>query len=119
MKIKKKRKNNAYKKGYYNFNYFLIKGYIMIFQLIIIIINLFKATTYWNITLKIQGIGFSNILGYSPDGRNFSSSDYPNEVSINGIIQNTINFSYYFNQTENFVELFWNNTIKSCGYLFY
>ena len=114
---KRIRKNNIYERKYYK-NYFRIKEYILIFKLIIIMINLFQAATFWNITLKIQGIGFSNILGYS-SSKKFSSKYYPKEIFINGIIQNKINYSYYFNQTENLVELFWNTIIKNCEYMFY
>ena len=69
---------------------------------------------YSNITLKIRGPGFNNIL--SP---NFYSNCYPDEIYINGIRNHSINFSYYFNETINTVKLKWNtNNIYSCFNMF-
>ena len=67
------------------------------------------------ITLKINGIGTKNIL---TSNNNFNSSYYPNIVYINGVPQDTIKYSYYFNQTDNIVVLIWNNTINYYKYMF-
>ena len=101
------------------------KIYIMIIKLMII--NLFQIlinnkinkfeNLFSNITLKIKGIGTKNILGYNSP-HNFSSKYYPDEIYINGIKQNVINYSYYFNLSDNLVELIWNNTIKSLQNMF-
>ena len=40
-------------------------------------------------------------------------------IYINGIKQPTINYSYYLNETDNFIDLIWNNSINYCGYMFY
>ena len=70
------------------------------------------------ITLKVKGIGFNNILGRAlgylieAGDCSFKNTNYPNEIYINGIRQKIINYSYYFNETYNLVELIWNNNIK-------
>ena len=66
------------------------------------------------INLKIKGIGFKYIIG--PD---FDKSNYPNEIYINNNLQNPTNYVYYLNQTDNYVELIWENNINNCRYLFY
>ena len=71
-----------------------------------------------NITLKIKGIGHRNILG-NVKRFQFNSSNYPNEVYINGDKQNLITHEYYFNYTDNTVELIWNNSINNCSCMFY
>ncbi len=53
-----------------------------------------------NITLKINGIGYKNIFGQEF----FSSSNYPNEIYINGEKQDEVKKTYYFNETINSVE---------------
>ena len=68
-----------------------------------------------NITLKIKGIGNKNIFGQE----HFGSNNYPKEIYINGEKQNEIKKTYYFNETINSVELFWNRTISFCGGMFY
>ena len=70
-----------------------------------------------SIELKINGSGIKNVFtNYS---NYFTKQNYPNEIYINGEIQYTINSSYYFNQTENFVELIWNRSIDNCSGMFY
>ena len=39
-------------------------------------------------------------------------------IYINGIKQSTIKYSYNLNETDNFIELIWNNRIGSCGHMF-
>ena len=39
-------------------------------------------------------------------------------IYITGIKQSIITFSYYFNETDNFVDLIWNNIINSCYCIF-
>ena len=69
-----------------------------------------------NITLKINGTGIKNILS---DHKEFKTNDYPDMVYINGEIQSTVNYSYFFNLTENNVELIWNNYITQTLYMFH
>ena len=54
-----------------------------------------------NITLKIKGKETQNIFN---DGYNINS--YPNVVKINGIKQDRVQSRYYFNKTDNKVELY-------------
>ena len=68
-----------------------------------------------NITLRINGIGYNKIFG-SKD--HFYSQYYPNEVYINGKKQDKVNYTYYFNDTDNYVQLKWNLTITNCNYMF-
>ena len=70
------------------------------------------------ITLKVKGIGTKNILGRDEPSNNFLSSNYPNEIYINGLNQSFINYSYIFNETDNFVEMIWYNNINSTANMF-
>ena len=63
------------------------------------------------ITLKINGIENKNVFS-SPD--DFNSKYYPNIIHIKGIKQSTMAYSYYFNKTDNFVNLILNNSINYC-----
>ena len=69
------------------------------------------------ITLKIKGIGDSYILG---NETNYTFTGFKNlkEVYINGLKQNTIDYLYYFNQSDNLVELIWDDDINSCEFMF-
>ena len=67
-----------------------------------------------NITLKIKGIGERNILG-----KTFKTELYPKEIYINGKLQNDISYKYHFNQTENIVELVWDEYITNTVGMFY
>ena len=79
--------------------------------------NLFESK-FSKITLKIKGIGYGNILSNKNIQYHFNESLYPDNVYINEIKQDIVNYSYYFNQTDNFVELVWNKTINSCQHMF-
>ena len=69
-----------------------------------------------NITLKINGIGYKKVFtSYNDFGREY----YPNMIYINGIKLSTINYSYYLNETYNFIDLIWNNSINYCEWMFY
>ena len=69
------------------------------------------------ISLKIKGIGDIDILGSSINNR-FKSINYLKEVKINGKIQDIIKYRYYFNQTDNLVELIWDDNINDCYNMF-
>ena len=49
----------------------------------------------------------------------FSSQYYPNIIYINEIIQNIVNFSYLFNQTDNIAELVWYENIDKSSFMFH
>ena len=70
-----------------------------------------------NITLKINVTGLQKI--FCSNNSIFKSQFYPNKVLINGNKQNIVNHSYYFNHSNNSIELFWNKTINNCGYMFF
>lgn len=65
--------------------------------------------TYSSITLKVKGIGYKKIFN------NYN----PNTIYINGIKQKQVNYTYYLNQTDNFIELIWNNAIERTNSMFY
>ena len=96
------------------------KQIIMIFLILtlnMLILSCFKFYYYKynNITLKIKGNG--NINVFSPDYLEEGCS-YPENIYINGIIQNAVNYSYYFDKEDNNVTLVWNNITNGCRYLF-
>ena len=70
-----------------------------------------------SIKLKVKGIGYKYV--FCPYNENFNISYYPNEIYINGNLQNTINSKYYFNKSDNNVELIWYNNINNPSHLFY
>ena len=69
-----------------------------------------------NITLKIKGTGNKNVLSTSS---NFNERYNPNMIYINGQNQLPVKRRYNFNQTDNFIELIWNQPIKSCYFMFF
>ena len=119
----KKRKNNL------NADNKKLRKFLIINLINFIILNLFspiKSKLPFNlffyfqdskITLKIKGISYSNIFG-NDTGANFKSINYLREVYINGNIQEKIEYKYNFNQTENVVELIWNEGINDCSNMF-
>ena len=96
-------------------NYLKIILFLKIMFLNIQILSNYKLHiiefNFSNITLKIKGIGLKNIFS-----TNFNY--YPDIIYINGNQQNIVNESYYFNQTESFVKLVWNNNLNDSSYLF-
>ena len=74
----------------------------------------FLDSNFSNITLKINGIGDKYILG-----DNFQIKNYPDIIYINGENKSTITNYYYFNQTDNLVQLIWYNNIDNCSSMFY
>ena len=70
-----------------------------------------------NISLKIKGIGENRILGYEA-GKGNSLINYLKDVYINGNKQDTISNKYYFNETDNYVELIFEDNINNCYNMF-
>ena len=103
-----------------------IRNYIVIL-ISLIILNLFNQilsneiikkvnNNISNITLKIKGRGYKNILTSSGW---FTRDNYPKKIIINSIIQETVKYEYEFMQEENYVELIWDdNNINSCDCMF-
>ena len=72
------------------------------------------------ISLKIRGTGENTILGnLSSNNNNFKDINYLTEVYINGKKQNSNEYKYLFNQTNNFVELIWKDDLTNCENMFY
>ena len=63
---------------------------------------------FQNITLKKNGTEYKDILGSS-----FESIYYPNIIYINGKQNFSITYNYYFNETNNILNLIWNNAIDN------
>ena len=107
----------------------IIRKYIIINAFKLIIINIFCQieTNFLNdlfsfhhsskITLKIKGIGDQYIFG-NEKLYNFTGINYLKRVYINGNEQNMIKYKYYFNETNNFVELIWDDNLNSCKNMF-
>ena len=116
----KKRKNNLIG------NNTILRNYIIFTLIRSIILNIFSQNILFDlfkfqdskITLRIKGIGesilFGNITKYS-----FQNINHLKEVSINGNKQDTIEYKYDFNETDNFVELIWDDNVNNCQNMFY
>ena len=121
--ILKKIKQNKYidiNKDSININKVKIVNYVKIFIIKFLFINIIMQIKsnniffcYSNITLKIKESGKQDILG-----KNFQGMEYLKEVKINGNKNETLAKIYYFEQTDNFVELIFSDNINNCGYMF-
>ena len=121
-KVEKNKKKKALK------NFISDNNYIVKFIIKLLIINIFSIIKsfklninyfrFSKITLKINGVGDINILGNNGYFK-FDGITYLEEVYINGIKNDTIGRTYYLNETENLIELIWNDEINSCIYMFY
>ena len=69
------------------------------------------------IYLKIKGIGENTILG-NRTYFNFKGINHLKYVYINEKQQNSIEYKYYFNQTDNSVKLIFDDDLEDCGYMF-
>ena len=126
IEIRKKGINEKEYTNYIN-NRIQFKRNIIIIKLIML--NLFQILlcSEWctiiselsTITLKIKGTGYKQVLGYENSKTKFDRQYYPNEILINNISQNTFNYSYYFNLTDNYIELIWSNNINNCSNMFF
>ena len=99
-----------------------ITSYLIIIALIIPIAskgyqNKIAQNKLSYITLKINGTGDIKVFYEYDQTCNFYTP--PEEVNINGINQNFINFSYNFNESINEVKLIWNDSPLTANCLFY
>ena len=79
--------------------------------------NLFLGkSNYSYIILKVKGIGERKVFNNNPG--QFLNSSYPDEIYINENKQDIVNYSYYFNQTYNYVKFVWNNEIDNPSHMF-
>ena len=126
IKIGKNTKNKTENKILKNSNH-IIKNKIIIIIIILIktIIqilplnkNILLEFQFSNITLRIKGIGNKKQNVFSSINK-FNITNYPNTVYINGKKKDTVTFNYYLNQSDNIVELIWNNSLSDCQHMFY
>ena len=110
--IERNRKYNIFKK-YFNNNYFIIVA-VLIQSIIIINLsyqtksrNIFDNHIFRNskITLKVKGIGENRIISGS-------FKNYLEGIYINSNKQDIINNKYFFNESENFVEICFKDNIN-------
>ena len=96
-----------------NRKYLLVINFLTIANLFIQILAINKYTLYKlsKVKLKIKGVGDKEIY-------NRQIQKKPNIIIINGNQQDKIKTTYYFNQTENYVELIWNDEITNCRRIF-
>ena len=106
---------------------FIINNNIAFIIKFLILINIFSRAInnkldfyffqYSIISLKIKGVGESAILG-NENPSYLKTINYLKEVYINGNKQYKKDYKYYFNQTDNFVELIWDDKIDDCSSMF-
>ena len=122
-KIEKEKKNFGFRSKSKDFKIFFYL--LMITNVFILIsaksnnsrlLNQLDEQRIPNITLKVKGKGIKKAFS---DIDSFERDFYPKEVYINGELQPLVNYSYYFNLTENNVELIWDNIIIQTDYMFY
>ena len=70
------------------------------------------------ITLKITGNGNKTILGFYSESIKFKRENFPKHIYINNERQTELMYKYYFNQSDNLVELIWEDKISSCHNMF-
>ena len=119
----KNNKNDKY--NHINRNYIIIT---IIKFIIISILYTTKCNKYdllyfqylSKITLKVKRIGNSSIFGNEKNyNYNFKSLNNLKDVVINGEQQYRIDYIYNLNETENLIELIWDDNITNCQYMFY
>ena len=116
-KIKNRKQNNICFKKY-------LSSYIIILLLIIPILSQVKKERKIDnksnvIELTIKGEGISSIIYENDGNRNCPQTNYPDEIYINDINQTDIKSNYYFNKSENQVNLIWHKNIESLSCMFY
>ena len=114
-------KNNNYNKNKYNIK--LIEGilkYLIVLSIFISSLSNAKRNIFsFNniITLKINNIGNWSIYYNNLGKTNFPQ--IPDEIYINGNIQNIIRSFHVFNQTENTILLIWKDNLNTTASMFY
>ena len=100
----KKKKKNSTRNISHLRNFIEFTKYIILFNIFnnIFVNNKISLIeyNYYNINLKIKGIGTKKIFSSHSEFIN-----HPDEVYINGYKKNGVTYSYYLNQTDNFIEL--------------
>ena len=118
--LKHKKNIKIKNKAYFKNNIITIILYFLIMISIIKILstnNLCINSQFSKISLKVNGTGNKNILGYAEDFQ-FDPNFFPDDIYINGERQPQITYFYNFNQTDNYVELIWENDVTNCRHMF-
>ena len=124
---KKENKKKKEEKNFIKYKSTIIRNLIISTLIKLIILNIvykIKTTISFDlilfqdskITLKIKGIGV-NKLFWNKINFNFTNIIHLKEVIINGKSQDTIAYKYHFNQTNNIVELIWDDDLKNCEFI--
>ena len=82
--------------------------------------NLNRINHFSNITLKVKGTGYSNILGHGDSECSsciFDNNNYPSKIYINGYIKE-VSYNYNFVEIINTVNMIWEGNINTCLFLF-
>ena len=89
---------------------------ITIIILFVVFIPILSNIEYISkIKLKIKGIGYKYVFCPAQD---FNINYHPDKVYINGLLQDSVNNFYLFNQSENDVDLVWYNKIDDSEFMF-
>ena len=103
-----------------NINFILI--FIIKTLIILYLINQIKSKNIIlqdsKIYLKIKGIGENSILGNEGNNNKFRGIKHLKYVYINEKQENSIKYNYNFNQTNNSVELMFDDGLDDCGCMF-
>ena len=101
-------------------NFIIITKYIILLTFFnnIFVSNKISLISYksYSITLKIKDSGIKKIFS---DLSFFPIYSYPNQVYINEKMQDIVNHSYNLTETNNIIELVWDNLINSSYKIFY
>ena len=95
----------------------IINVFIIIYLLCKIKCNIYDALLFQfssKITLKVKGIGDSALFNNSNNLKN-----HLQDVCINGIHQDNIHYIYNLNQSDNLIELIFDDNITDCINMFY
>ena len=123
IKLKRIKKEEEFKRNNHSINAkvgpfkssFIIK-YLLIMYLLNPITSknllIFNKVYLSKINLKIKGTFYSEIY-------NSSFTPKPDDIYINRIQQIDKKSGYYFNETENDIELIWNTKLTLCNSMFY
>ena len=125
--IDNKVKKNNIKKGkniLINFDA-IIRKYLIMILIQSIIMNIFSQNCLLDllyfqdsiIKLKLKGIGESYLFGNTTN-YSFPYIDKLKEIYINGVLQDEIDYKYYFNETDNIVNLIWDDDLNDCKFMF-
>ena len=111
-----KKKYHIKIKNSFNFINYILLIYLfdIRFSKNILFFTKFSSLNY--IILKVKESGTRKI--FSSETSYFNTKYYPDKVYIDGKIQSFVNYSYYFEKSDIYVKLEWNNPIDKCANMF-